>query len=187
MSMDDSTTLQTLYGELNALYFDDVLPSCDIVWSRKLTRAAGNINVRERIIKLSQPILHDAFRNDSLFPIEYSVCGVLCASSEAATREILKHEMIHLWLYVQKLPSGHTAQFRQKAKQIGQPRTRHNIALPSPKTGWIYGCAHCGHEFSRRRRYSRAVACASCCKKWNKGQFDARFKLRGRRVAADKT
>ncbi len=176
--------LQTLYHELNALYFDGILPPCEILWSRKLTRAAGNINVRHRIIKLSQPILQEAFRPASLFPQEYSVCGVLCSSSDQATREILKHEMIHLWLHVQKLPSGHTAQFRQKAREIGQPRTRHEIALPTPKNGWIYGCGHCGHEFSRRRRYSRAVACARCCKSFNKGEFDTRFKLRGRRVTS---
>ena len=183
MSLLNSAALQTLYDELNAQFFDTILPPCDIRWSRQLTRAAGNINVRERVIKLSQPILVDAFRPSSLFAIEYSVCGVLCSTAEHATREILKHEMIHLWLFVQDLPSGHTAQFRQKAKQIGQPRTRHEIALPTPKSGWIYACNRCGHEFSRRRRYSRAVACARCCQTWNKGQFDARFKLRGRRIS----
>lgn len=178
------TDLQTLYDELNARYFGSILPPCKIVWSRKLTRAAGNINVRDRIIKLSVPILCDAFQNDSLFPIEYSVCGVLCASKEDATREILKHEMIHLWLHVRGLPSGHTAQFRVKAHEIGQPKTRHQIALPVPKNGWIYSCARCGREFSRRRRYSRAVACAQCCNHFNSGKFDARFKLRGRRVVS---
>ncbi len=183
MSLLDSAALQTLYHKLNTQHFDALLPPCDIRWSRRLTRAAGNISVRERVIKLSQPILVDAFRPTSLFPIEYSVCGVLCSTKEDATREILKHEMIHLWLFVQGLPSGHTAQFRHKARQIGQPRTRHEIALPAPKSGWMYACSRCGHEFSRRRRYSRAVACARCCQTWNKGQFDARFKLRGRRIA----
>ncbi len=184
LSLLHSTVLQALYGELNALHFDSILPPCEIRWSRQLTRAAGNINVRERIIKLSQPILVGAFQTDSLFPIEYAVCGVLCASKEDAAREILKHEMIHLWLHIQSLPSGHTAQFRAKAKQIGQPKTRHGIALPAPKNGWIYSCAHCRNEFTRRRRYSRAVACAQCCKSFNRGQFDARFRLRGRRVAS---
>ena len=177
--------LQTLYSELNAQHFDDILPPCDIRWCRQLTRAAGNINVRQKIIKLSLPILAEAFANDTLFPVEYSVCGVMCSSTESATREILKHEMIHLWLFFQGLPSGHTAQFRTKAKQIGQPKTRHGIALPAPKNGWIYTCAHCSHEFPRRRRYGRAVACASCCKTFARGSFDARFRLRGRRVSTE--
>lgn len=182
--MHDHAALQSLYDELNALYFDASLPPCDIRWSRKLTRAAGNINVRERVIKLSQPILVEAFHNRSLFQSEYLVCGVSCVDANGATREILKHEMIHLWLFVRGLPSGHTAEFRHKAREIGQPKTRHNIALPAPKNGWIYRCDACAHEFPRRRKYGRAVACAHCCKRFNKGQFDARFRLRGRRVVA---
>jgi hypothetical protein len=176
--------LQSLYDELNTLYFEGELPPCRIQWSRRLTRAAGNINVREKVIKLSVPLLVDAYRATNLFPPEYSICGVRCDNFQSATREILKHEMIHLWLHVRGLPSGHTDEFRRKARQIGQPKTRHGIALPAPKSGWIYSCAHCGHEFSRRRRYGRAVACAQCCNRYGNGKFDARFKLRGRRVSS---
>lgn len=183
-SLFDHAQLQELYAQFNAQYFDAILPPCEIRWSRQLTRAAGNINVRTRVIKLSHPILIEAFQNGTLFPIEYSVCGVICSSAEEATHEILKHEMIHLWLHVQGLPSGHTHAFRQKARAIGQPKTRHGIALPTPKNGWIYSCNFCGHEFSRRRKYGRAVACASCCKSLGDGKFDARFKLRGRRAGS---
>ncbi len=175
-------SLQSLYQELNAAFFDGILPPCRIRWSRQLTRTAGNIDVKNCSIKLSVPLLRDAFHSDTLFAPEHTVCGVPCASPEAALREILKHEMIHLWLHVQGLPSGHTPAFRDKARAIGQPRTRHNIALPTPRNGWIYSCACCRNEFPRRRRYGRAVACSACCKRFNGGQYDARFKLRGRRV-----
>lgn len=178
----NTTTLQSLYQELNASYFDNILPPCRILWSRQLTRTAGNIDVRRAVIKLSVPLLIDAFRRDSLFPSEYSVCGVQCDSSDSALCEILKHEMIHLWLHVQGLPSGHTAEFRAKARAIGQPRTRHGIALPAPRSGWIYSCAQCGGEFTRRRRYGRSVACSACCKKHNGGKYDERYKLRGRKL-----
>jgi ribosomal protein L37AE/L43A len=147
-----------------------------------LTRAAGTINVHKRLITLSVPLLVDSYRTQSLFPPEYEVCGVKCSDSESALREILKHEMIHLWLFVLGRPYGHTMEFRQKARAIGQPRTRHGIALPEPKTGWIYTCSACGREYPRRRRYSRAVACGYCCKTRAGGNFDPRFKLRGRRV-----
>src|SRR4028118_1562587 len=182
-SFVSSAALQHLYAELNTRYFDNTLPPCEVKWSRQLTRAAGNIQVQRRVIKLSEPILVEAFRADSLFSREYSVCGVCCASSDEAVREILKHEMIHLWLHVQNLPSGHTAEFRAKARSLGQPRTRHEIALPTPKAGWIYSCIHCRSEFPRRRRYGRTVACARCCKQFNGGKFHERFRLRGRRVA----
>lgn len=180
--MQDSD-LQALYHDLNTTYFDSTLPPCRITWSRQLSRTAGNIDVRKRAMKLSIPVLIDAFRNDSLFAAEHKVCGVLCDSPEAALREIMKHEMIHLWLHEQGLPSGHTAAFRAKARAIGQPRTRHNIALP-PRSGWIYTCPICNNQLTRRRRYSRPVACPRCCNRFNGGKFHERFKLRGRRITA---
>lgn len=178
----ESADLQELYAELNATCFEGCLPPCRIAWSRQLTRTAGNIDVRHRVIKLSIPLLVEAFRTDSLFPTEHRVCGILCDSSAFALREILKHEMIHLWLHVKGLPSGHTAQFRAKARALGQPKTRHNIALPTPRSGWSYACPVCRNEITRRRRYGRAVACSPCCKRFSGGKFDARFQLRGQRI-----
>lgn len=180
--MTSEATLQALYSELNALYFENMLPPCRILWSRRLTRAAGNIEVRRRVIKLSVPLLIESFHNDSLFTPQFVICGVSCDSRDSALREILKHEMIHLWLHEQNLPSGHTAEFRAKARALGQPKTRHGIALPPPRRGWLYSCGYCGHEFTRRRRYGRPVACGPCCKKHNGGTFDAQFKLRGKRI-----
>jgi len=176
--------LLNLYDDLNHEYFDGILPACQISWSRQLTRTAGNIDVRRQRIKLSVPLLLEAFHSDSLFGSEHIVCGVLCTDADEALREILKHEMIHLWLHVKCLPCGHTAEFRAKAKSIGQPRTRHNIALPPPTSGWIYSCGLCGDSFTRRRRYGKPVACAKCCKRHNGGKYHERYKLRGRRAAA---
>src|SRR5687768_3219785 len=95
----DSVALAALYDELNQSYFDNILPPCRMVWSRRLTRAAGNIDVRRKVIKLSVPLLIESFQNGSLFGATFPICGVACDSSEAALREILKHEMIHLWLH----------------------------------------------------------------------------------------
>ncbi|HEX8552028.1 MAG TPA: SprT-like domain-containing protein [Abditibacteriaceae bacterium] len=172
--------LQTLYTELNTEYFDAILPPCDIRWSRRLTRAAGVIRVQKREIRLSVPLLVEPWQ--TLLPPTFQICGVACDSFESASREILKHEMIHLWLYVKGLPHGHTPEFRRKAREIGQPRTRHNIALPPPTTGWIYRCEVCRSELHRRRRFGRSVACAACCKTHNRGKYDERFKLRGHKI-----
>jgi len=179
---NDSSALLQLYQELNYHYFEGILPDCPIRWSRQLTRTAGNIDVRTPLMKLSYPLLVEAFAPRGLFPPEYEICGVTCNSSEAAIREIVKHEMIHLWLHHRGLPSGHTAAFRAKARQMGQPKTRHQIATPKPRSGWEYSCPVCKSTFIRRKRYGRPVACAVCCKKFNNGKFDARFKLRGHRL-----
>ncbi len=166
--------LLALYQSLNREFFDGQLPLCSIRWSRRLTRAAGNIRVRTRLITLSVPLLFDVWKPECAF----EVCGFKCASPEAALREILKHEMIHLWLHEQGLPCGHTREFRRKAKAIGQPKTRHGIELPAPKSGWVYECAGCQARVFRRQRFGRRVACACC----SGGSYDERFRLRGRRL-----
>lgn len=176
--------LQSLYAVFNDEYFKNELPPCRIKWSRQLTRAAANIDVKGREIKMSIPLLVEAFQNGSLFGPEYVICGVPCDNSYDAIREILKHEMIHLWLYEKGLPYGHTAAFRAKARKMGQTKIRHDIDLPLPKSGWMYTCGSCGESFTRRRRYGRPVACSDCCKRWNKGRYDERFKLKGKRLMA---
>jgi len=175
--------IQELYNESNAQHFDGVLPPCRIVWSRQLTRAAGNIQVKTRLIKLSAPLLPETFANTSLFSCESLVCGVRCDNAQSAAREILKHEMIHLWLHVRGLPHGHTAAFRAKARQLGQSSIRHEIEVPLPKSGYVYSCPHCTREYSRRRRYGRARACGPCCKAFNGGFYHERFRLRGRKLS----
>jgi predicted SprT family Zn-dependent metalloprotease len=176
-----SQELNALYSRINIEFFENTLPPCQIKWSRQLTRAAGNIDVRGRVIKLSVPLLVDAYANEA----SYEICGVRCDSKEHASVEILKHEMIHLWLHELGLPSGHTAAFRAKAKIIGQPRTRHGIARPTPRTGWLYICPRCDAQIARRRRIGRPVACAKCCKTYCGGHFDARFQLKGRKIRSE--
>jgi hypothetical protein len=179
----NTIALQALYHELNATYFDSLLPPCRILWSRQLTRTAGNIDVRRAIIKLSVPLLVDAFRRDSLFPCEYSVCGVQCDSAEIATREILKHEMIHLWLHVQGLPSGHTAEFRAKPERWPAAHApRHRLARTTQRLDLFLRAVR--RRIHTPPRYGRSVACSACCKKHNGGKYDERYKLRGRRIAA---
>ncbi|HEX8465699.1 MAG TPA: SprT-like domain-containing protein [Abditibacterium sp.] len=173
------TELNALYDRLNLEFFDASLPPCRIRWSRQLTRAAGNIDVKNRLIKLSVPLLVDAYARENS---GFEICGVVCASPDIALVEILKHEMIHLWLHERGLPSGHTAAFRAKARALGQPQIRHAIARPQPKSGWIYSCPRCAAQITRRRRFGRPVACARCCKTHSGGSFDARFQLRGRKI-----
>lgn len=181
-SLNESLNEHELYAQLNAQFFADALPPCEIVWSARLTRAAGNIRVQTPKITLSRPLLTEAFAQGG-----HTVCGVWCENSNEALREILKHEMIHLWLFVQGLPHGHTPKFRAKAREIGQSKTRHQIAAPAscaPKSGWIYVCGHCHAQTVRRRRFGRRVACARCCREFAGGAFDARFLLRGQKIGA---
>lgn len=178
--------VEILYDELNSECFGGKLPRCQIRWSRRLTRAAGNIQVRQGLITLSVPLLVDAWSSEATSAGSpgppYLVCGVLCADASVALREILKHEMIHYWLHVEGRPSGHTAEFRAKAKALGQPRTRHQIARPQLNFGWAYECPGCRVRVLRQRRMRRIAACAACCKLHGNGKYDGRFRLSGQRL-----
>ena len=181
MVFSSPTELNALYARLNAEFFAQSLPPCRIKWSRQLTRAAGNIDVKNRLIKLSVPLLIDAYAKENP---KFEICGIVCDSPHIALIEIMKHEMIHLWLHERGLPSGHTAAFRAKARALGQTQIRHAIARPQPKAGWIYSCPRCNAEIVRRRRFGRPVACGKCCKIHSSGGFDARFQLKGRKIVS---
>jgi len=169
--------LLAIYQFLNTEFFGAQLPPCSIRWSRRLTRTAGNIRVQTRVITLSLPLLNDVWREGPCF----EVCGVSCDCPESALVEILKHEMIHLWLHIEGLPCGHTREFRQKARQIGQSKTRHGIALPAPKQGWVYECGACHAQLFRRRRFGKRVSCGGCAR----GRYDEAFRLRGRKIGSE--
>src|SRR4051794_22433581 len=81
-----------LYNSLNRQHFGGSLPGCRIEISARLTRTAGKIWPRTRLIRLSRSY-HELYG-----PAELS--------------NTILHEMIHLWLYEQSLPSGHTPLFR---------------------------------------------------------------------------
>ncbi|HET9418672.1 MAG TPA: hypothetical protein VFO30_04970, partial [Chthoniobacterales bacterium] len=44
-------------------------------------------------------------------------------------------------------------------------------------TRFIYRCPNCRREFPRVRRIRRTVACLRCCRAYNHGEFDPRFRL----------
>jgi predicted SprT family Zn-dependent metalloprotease len=43
-----------------------------------------------------------------------------------------------------------------------------------------YACPNCHRAFPRVRRIRRVIACLACCRKHNRGRFDARFRLEPR-------
>lgn len=175
--VQDQPALLNLYRSLNDQYFEGDLPLCKITWSSRLTHTGGHISPDRRLITLSRPLLLEKFKQVTLFPPEFEVCGVLCTSSDEAIREVMKHEMIHFWLHLQRLPYGHNSLFRAKARSLGQSSIRHLITPTSRAGDLIYRCPGCGGEITRRRAPRRPIACLSCCRRHNRGKFDQRFQL----------
>lgn len=83
--------------------------------------------------------------------------------------EIVFHELIHLWLHTQGLPSGHGPEFRAKMRERGHTSTRlkERHEYPGSDRRVVYRCSGCQREILVRRRYSRAMACKLC---WDAGR-----------------
>ncbi|MGL4464488.1 MAG: SprT-like domain-containing protein [Planctomycetia bacterium] len=101
---------QRLYDLSNRLHFGGRLADCDLVWNRRFRNLGGRIDCGRRVIELSAA--------------HFEACGV------AALGVVLIHEQIHLSLFLEKKPFGHTSEFKRLATALGQPEIRHRMPLP---------------------------------------------------------
>jgi predicted SprT family Zn-dependent metalloprotease len=75
-------------------------------------------------------------------------------------RNTILHEMIHLWLYEQKLPSGHTPLFRQKLEEVGLGGRVRALPVPPRPYKYLYSCPTCRRELRTRRKINSS--CGHC-------------------------
>lgn len=104
--------------------------------------------------------------------------------SIAEVRRTLLHELAHLLAYHRsgrRRIAPHGIEWKQACIDLGIPgeKATHQLALPSvrQKRKWKYVCPQCGEGLERVRKMKRYVACYTCCKKYNRGQYDKRFEL----------
>ena len=105
-------------------------------------------------------------------------------SFEGQVARTLKHELAHLVAYHRAGrrridPHGH--EWRQACVDLGiagEP-AHHHLPFPRAKMqrNHAYQCPNCGMIVGRVRPFKRATACLVCCRKHNRGEFDARFKF----------
>jgi len=135
-----------------------------VEWNPRLKTAAGRADSREKLISLN-PRLSDY--------------------GEIEIDRTLRHELAHL---VAQFRGGrrrilpHGLEWRSACLDlgIGDEVRCHNLPFPisvhAPR--FFYKCPNCAREFPRVRRIKRAVACLTCCRAHNGGEFDARFRLK---------
>jgi hypothetical protein len=120
--------LESLFDEINSCAFQGQLPKIPVQWSPRMVRAAGIfyepiLGRRNAHIKLSRPLLLDRE-----LPWPVTVAGVVCENRTEVVRCVLEHEMLHVYLWVNKLPNGHTEEFRQLAFDFfGHTEMRHTL------------------------------------------------------------
>jgi predicted SprT family Zn-dependent metalloprotease len=143
---------EELYTGLNQHHFRGSLPACRIELSARLTRTAGKIWPRTRLIRLSRSY-HELYGATEL-------------------SNTILHEMIHLWLHEQNLPSGHTPLFRQKLKEVGLDNRLKALPVPPRPYRYLYRCPTCRYEIQTRRKINSS--CGQCDRIYNPRY---RFKL----------
>jgi predicted SprT family Zn-dependent metalloprotease len=133
-----------------------------VVWNPKLRSTAGYAKWPQWLIELN-PRLREF---------------------EGQIDRTLKHELAHLIAYARagrKRIEPHGAEWRKACAQIGIPdeSARHTLPLPRSKQTrkFTYVCQHCGFTVARVRKFRRHTACLACCKKHNRGRYDARFEF----------
>jgi len=96
----------------------------------------------------------------------------------------LRHELAHL---LARHRSGrrriqpHGAEWQQACADLGLNNEKrcHELPLPRRKQSRkiVYRCRHCHTEVRRVRPFRRPVACIKCCRAYNRGRYDERYRF----------
>ncbi len=101
----------------------------------------------------------------------------------------LKHELAHLVAYERcgrRRIDPHGPEWQRACVDLGIPDEKPYHTLPFErrqlKRKYAYTCPHCSVVVQRVRPIRKAVACYDCCRKFNHGTYDDRFRLSKQKV-----
>jgi SprT protein len=134
-----------------------------VEWSRRLRTAAGRAEYRGSRVLLNRR---------------------LSAHGEAEVDRTLRHELAHLLAQSRagrRRIAPHGREWRRACADLGIGDETRCHTLPFPvrrmRRSHLYVCRHCRREFPRTRPLRRASACLACCRAFNHGDYDRRFRL----------
>ena len=103
---------------------------------------------------------------------------------DAEIDRTLRHELAHLLAHFRsrrRIPP-HGPQWQKACCDLGIPGERAGHTLPligrALRRRFVYRCAHCQRHFPRVHQIRGAIACLDCCRKFSRGNYDERFRLR---------
>lgn len=96
----------------------------------------------------------------------------------------LRHELAHLLARSRarrQRIQPHGPEWRQACQDLGlrDEKRCHELPLPRRRVErkHIYRCRNCRLEIRRVRPFRRAVACLKCCRAFNRGRYDERYRF----------
>src|SRR5512133_1417815 len=135
-----------------------------IEWNARLRTAAGRADYRQKLISLNPRLVEHPAEIDRT--LRHELAHILAQFREKSRRRI----------------SPHGPEWQQACRDLGIAGEKRCHTLPfaakrhAPR--FIYRCPNCKRDFPRVRKIKRTVACLACCRAHNRGEFDARFRLR---------
>lgn len=174
-----------------------------VEWNPRMKSAAGRADFRQKLISLN-PRLRNL--NDGLARTELgadkldclkqsSLTSAICSSAKNSERpravvhdevdRTLRHELAHLLAQFRvgrRRIAPHGVEWRRACCDLGiaDEARCHNLPFASKVHAprYVYCCPNCQEKFPRVRRIRRAIACLACCRRYNGGDFDPRFRLK---------
>ena len=135
-----------------------------VEWNPRLKTAAGRADYRQKLISLNPRLVEHPEEIDRT--LRHEVAHILAQFREKSRRRI----------------SPHGPEWQQACRDLGIAGEKRCHTLPFPAKRYaprlIYRCPNCRRDFPRVRKIKRTVACLACCRAHNRGEFDARFRLR---------
>jgi len=96
----------------------------------------------------------------------------------------LRHELAHLlarYRAGRRRIQPHGPEWRQACLDLGLDGEKrcHELPLPRRRVARkvLYRCRNCKAEVRRVRPFRRAVACLKCCREFNRGRYDDRYRF----------
>jgi predicted SprT family Zn-dependent metalloprotease len=135
-----------------------------VCWNPGLRTTAGLASWRERRIILNPKL------------VEFSAAEV---------QRTLRHELAHLLAQHQagrRRIEAHGPEWRAACGGLGIPHEPRCHALPFKRRKierkFFYACPECSTVLARVRPLRRRVACMKCCRKYNGGAYQERFRFK---------
>lgn len=155
--MHSNESLLDLVNELAIRYFGRTYNG-RVEWNFRMRTRAGDYAPRLKLMRLSARYAKE-FGDEELVGT-------------------IKHELCHWYLWEQGIAHRHDSRaFKELMQRVDAPRyaKRTQVRTGSSRR-YVYRCTFCGIEFVRRRKIQGA--CKRCCRLWNNGAYDARFRVR---------
>jgi SprT protein len=152
--------------------------------ARRLLIEAGATALAQRVMVKWNPRMRStagmAYPQKSLVTLNTR----LAIHGDGEIDRTLRHELAHLLAHERagrRRIAPHGEEWRQACRDLGlhDEKRTHDLPLPrrTVKPRHFYRCSECALEVARVKPMKRGSACLRCCRKYNRGRYDARFRF----------